>query len=85
MIKTEKETLLTRLQTDRQTLLKTIEGVPNEALAAPNAVGSWSVLDVLAHITAWDGEMLRRIAFASGDHARPPHDVQGRDLLVDLE
>jgi hypothetical protein len=71
----KKEDLLARLQADRQTLLKTIEGAPDEALTMPEAIGMWSVLDVLAHITAWDGETLRRIAFATGESPRPPHDV----------
>jgi hypothetical protein len=33
-------------------------------------------VDVLAHITAWDGETLRRIAYATGQSVRPPHDVE---------
>jgi hypothetical protein len=71
----KKEELLARLQTDRQTLLATVEGVPDEALRLPHAVGTWSALDVLAHITAWDGETLRRIAFATGESTRSSHDV----------
>jgi hypothetical protein len=70
-----KEALLTRLEADRRALLDVIEGVPDEALITSGAVGMWSVMDVLSHITAWDGERLRRIAFATGNSARPPHDV----------
>lgn len=71
----KKEELLVRIQADRQFLFEAIEGVPDEALTIPGAVGTWSALDVLAHITAWDGETLRRIAFATGENTHPPHDV----------
>ena len=70
-----KAELVARLKTDRQALLDAIEGVPDEVLTAPGAIGTWSAMDVLAHITAWDGETLRRIAFATGQSARAPHDV----------
>ena len=70
-----KTELLSRMQADRQTLINTIEGVPEDVLARPNAVGTWSALDVLAHITARDGETLRRIAFATGQNNHPPHDI----------
>lgn len=71
----EKAELMARLEADRQALLETIEGVPDQALAISGAVGTWSAMDVLAHITAWDGETLRRIAFATGQSSRPPHNV----------
>jgi len=71
----DKEEFLARLKADRQALLDVIEGVPDEVLTIPDAVGTWSAMDVLAHVTAWDGETMRRIAFATGQSARPPHDV----------
>lgn len=67
--------LMVRLNADRQALLDAIEGVPDQALAMPGAVGTWSAMEVLAHITAWDGETLRRIAFATRQSTRPPHNV----------
>jgi len=70
-----KTELLSRMQADRQALISVIEGIPEEVLARPNAVGTWSVLDVLAHITAWDGETLRRIAFATSQSNHLPHDI----------
>jgi hypothetical protein len=70
-----KSELLARMQADRQALINTVEGVPEDVLAQSNAVGTWSALDVLAHITAWDGETLRRIAFATGQRNQPPHDI----------
>lgn len=65
-----------RLQQERQTLLRTLDNMPDEALIKPGAVGEWSAMDVLAYLAAWDGEALRRIAFAAGETHRPPHNVE---------
>jgi hypothetical protein len=70
-----KDDLLAQLQTERQQLLKLLDDVPDEALTQPGAIGEWRVIDVLAYIAAWDGESLRRIAYASGESFQPPHDV----------
>ncbi len=78
----DKAELLERLKADRQALLEPVEGMPDEALTMPGVVGAWSVMDVLAHITAWDGETLRRIAFATGQSARPPHDIDDQDYWL---
>jgi hypothetical protein len=71
------------MKPDREALLNIVEGVPDEALTMPGAVGTWSAIDVLAHITAWDGETLRRIAFATGEGARAPHDVDDEAYWLD--
>ena len=70
-----KEPLLAALKAERHSLLTTLDDVPNEVLTRPGAVDRWSALDVLAYVTAQDGEMLRRIAFATGQTTRRPHDV----------
>lgn len=35
-----------------------IEELPDEALLEPGVMGEWSVADILAHITAWESEMV---------------------------
>lgn len=35
-----------------------IEPLPDEALTAPGAMGEWSVADILAHLTAWESELV---------------------------
>ena len=79
----EKVALVARLKADRGALLDTVAGVPDGALTAPGAVGRWSAMDVLAHVTAWDGETLRRIDFATGASAYPPHDVDDEVYWLD--
>lgn len=50
------DALLDELDSSRERLLVAIEPLPDEALLAPNAVGTWSIADVLANITAWEAE-----------------------------
>ncbi|MEM7343814.1 MAG: DinB family protein [Chloroflexota bacterium] len=71
----EKEALLEQLQQQRKALFTLIDDVPEEVLALPNVVDTWSVLDMLAHLTAWDGEALRRLMFVTGESYQSPHDV----------
>jgi hypothetical protein len=79
----EKTALVARLQADREALLDTVEGVPDEALTAPGAVGARSAMNAMAHVTAWDGETLRRINFATGASAYLPHDVDDEVYWLD--
>jgi hypothetical protein len=47
-----------KLDEYREQLLVAIEPLPDEALMAPGAMGDWSVADILAHITAWESELV---------------------------
>ena len=79
MNKTE---FLERVRAARQELNEAISGLSADELTQEGAVGGWSVKDVLAHITAWQGEAtlaVERVArgvFARAAHATP----DGRDL-----
>lgn len=50
-----KEQLLQRLQQERERLLQALEGLSEEELCLPNAVGEWSMKDLLGHIADWEG------------------------------
>ncbi len=78
MTNLNKEEFLRQLQQTRQVLLSQLDDVPEADLTAGGVIGEWSLLDVLAYLTAWDGELLRRIAFASGE-GRAPHPVNDDD------
>ncbi|CAA9523008.1 MAG: hypothetical protein AVDCRST_MAG73-286 [uncultured Thermomicrobiales bacterium] len=43
-----------RIETSWQALLDAIEGVPDDLLAEPGAVGEWSVKDLFGHVAYWD-------------------------------
>lgn len=70
----DKETLLAELTTSWEIFMQALEGVPHEELERPASPGGWSVKEICAFLTAWDGEALRRIEFISGTRPRPPHD-----------
>jgi len=53
-----KEQLLDALDNSRERLLVAIEPLPDEALQEKQAVGEWSVNDVLINITAWEAELV---------------------------
>ena len=55
---TTKEQLLDALDNNREKLLVAIEPLPDEALHEKQAVGEWSVSDVLINITAWEAELV---------------------------
>lgn len=53
-----KEEILDRLRTERARLEAAIAGLSEETMCQPGVVGHWSVKDVLAHITAWEAELV---------------------------
>jgi hypothetical protein len=52
------EELQERLENSRERLLLALEPLPDEALLAPGASGEWSVADLLAHLAAWESELV---------------------------
>jgi len=49
------------LARERRKLLAALDGLSEDEMARPGAVGRWSVRDVLAHILAWDEEAATRL------------------------
>lgn len=47
-----------RLENSRERLLVALAPLPDEALLEPNAAGDWSIADVLAHLAAWESELV---------------------------
>ncbi|MBK8903745.1 MAG: ClbS/DfsB family four-helix bundle protein [Anaerolineaceae bacterium] len=52
------EKLLDELDSVRERLLVAVDELPDEALLAPNTIGSWSVADLLVQQTAWESELV---------------------------
>ena len=57
----KKTRTLDRLQREWQALLQTWEGLPENILLKPGAVGHWSTRDVMAHVTTWEEEALKAL------------------------
>lgn len=47
----------------RRTLLAAIDGLSDDEMLRPGAVGYWSVKDVLAHLTAWESELITALVW----------------------
>jgi DinB superfamily len=58
-----------------QALDGAIEGLDERALAEPNVVGPWSIVEVLGHVTAWEQQALRHIE--QWPDVEPPTMVSG--------
>lgn len=55
MNKTE---LLEALEDSRQEMLEMIEELADETLMLPCVTGNWSIKDILAHLTYWEGQVV---------------------------
>ena len=52
---------------ERGKLLAALNGLSEEEMARPGAVGRWSVRDVLAHILAWEDETVARLELLAAE------------------
>lgn len=52
----DKTELLEELDDERQELMEMLEDLPDELLLTPGVVGEWSIKDILAHLTYWEGQ-----------------------------
>lgn len=50
--------LLDRLYSSRERLLVALEPLPDELLLEPRTLGEWSIADLLAHLAAWESELV---------------------------
>lgn len=55
---TTKKDILEELHAARTALLTAIDGLTPAQMRMPGAVGIWSVKDVLAHLVAWESELV---------------------------
>ena len=55
------------LARERGKLLAALEGLSDDEMARPGAVGQWSVRDVLAHLLAWEEEAIARLELLAAD------------------
>jgi DinB superfamily len=57
----DRQQLLAIVAASWQALDTAIDGLDEHALAEPNVVGPWSIVEVLGHVTAWEQQALRHI------------------------
>ena len=55
----EKTELVSRLKTEREFFVDTISRLSNEQICNVQVIDHWTVKDIIAHVTAWELELLR--------------------------
>ena len=63
--------MLATLDADWMGFRESYAGLPDAALTEPGVTGSWSVRDLIAHVTWWEEEALRHLPLIL-DGGRPP-------------
>ena len=53
-----RDEILDELDRVREELLVALEPLPDEALLQPGVMGEWTMADILAHLVAWESEMV---------------------------
>lgn len=56
-----KDEIISALENGRATFLEIIENLSDEDFELPGVVDSWSVKDVLVHLTRWEAEIIKLI------------------------
>jgi hypothetical protein len=54
----KKEEIFEQLDRTRERLLVALEPLPDEAFLQPGVMDSWTMADILAHLTAWESELV---------------------------
>ena len=72
--------VLADLRAARATLLQAIDDLEPEQMLVPGAVGFWSVKDVLAHLVAWEAELVTALSRLEQHKQRSPRIVEIEDI-----
>ena len=54
----DKKELLEELEEGQQEIIDMLAGLPDDALLEPGVAGDWSVKDILAHLSYWEGQLV---------------------------
>ena len=78
---TSKSQLLEAIQVERAKLEKKIAGLSPQELVYPACMDTWSVKDILAHLSAWEAELVKLLWQASfGKKPNTVHFDSERDV-----
>jgi Mycothiol maleylpyruvate isomerase N-terminal domain len=66
----DRQRLLRRLDKAWAALRESYVGLSDSQLTEPGVTGDWSVKDILAHVTTWEGEALKTCRSSSRGVAR---------------
>ncbi len=76
----KRDEAIAKLRAARKELQETLVGISEEDWARPGAIQKWSLKDLLGHIAAWEGEVLRVIqAFAMQPEPHYSYSISDRN------
>jgi len=75
-----KADVLADLRAARARLLDAIAGLSDDQMVQVGAVGIWSVKDVLAHLVAWEAELVTALSSIEQHKRRAPRIMQIEDI-----
>lgn len=67
----EKAELIELLEDSRADMIDLLEGQPDAVLLEPGVVGAWSIKDVLAHLSHWEGQIVTGLFQLQNGTAQP--------------
>jgi hypothetical protein len=71
-----KRRLLERLDAAWQSFRGSYAGMSNAELLEPGVTGSWSVRDIIAHVTSWEEEALTHLPYVQAGRRPPKYSVK---------
>ena len=72
-----KENILKHLDDNWQQLVDSISGLSEEDLLQPNVCGTWSIRDIMNHISTWEEEAMQNIPLILAGESTPRYSASG--------
>lgn len=80
----DKTELLEALEDGRQELVEMLEDLPDEVMLKPGVCGDWSIKDILAHLTQWEGQTVTLLFQASQGDRKPTTAHFGKETVDEV-
>ena len=78
----DKTEVLEALENGREEFLDLIEGLSEGEMQQPGVAGDWSIKDILAHLSRWEGELVK-LLWQAGQGSGKPSTMQFSPVDVD--
>jgi len=76
------DSLTTTIEAEHARLQEALADLGNDEMLQAGAHGDWSVKDVLAHLTYWEGQLVRALRQAADGEDQTPMDAAGEEIDV---
>lgn len=74
-----REDIKAQLRTSRADFNEAIDGLPEEAFLEPGVMGDWSLKDLMAHISRWEGESVTMLFQLRQGESPSRVEIEGMD------